>query len=403
MTPTPLCGRSIRSALTFLSLLLGAASIASAQTPPVVLYVPNFNNSTLSEFLVASSGALTAQPTKPTNRNAIEIAVAPNRKFMYVGENGAIDLFTIATDGTATPAPAATITGNVDGLGVDTTGSYLYVLDSSLQQLETYSINQTNGQLTMVTAATITFPSTYVLKGLTIDKNNNLFIGVVNNGSGSGWIQAYKNASSGALVANGTYGAGTGSGLGPSRLITNPAGTMLFAADYFDAGISQFTISGTGTLSLVALPLSTGGGTLPLGLAISPNGSFLLVTNNASVGGVFVYTIGSGASLAAVAGSPFAGGVSNTGVTVDPNGVNVFVSSFGDNSVIRFAMNTSTGVLSSPVVTSGFAGPEFLLSGFLPSVAVTTVPTLPAWGLLLLAMLLAASGVLMYRRAYRKA
>jgi 6-phosphogluconolactonase (cycloisomerase 2 family) len=396
--------RLLRAGLAFVVLVAAAVTPAFAQQK-ILLWVPDRTNNTLGEYEVTpSTGALSAFPPKPTSFSELEVVVSPNLKYLYVGENGGINVFVIDPTGSVVTAPT-TLTGNVQGMAFDTTGSFLYVSisTSGQERIETYSINATTGALTLTSTLAL---SPKLPRGLATDGHGHLFAAIVNDGSNVGYVSAYTMNGNGSLTLIGNTSTGGASGLGPNRLVTNPAGTLLYSSDLVDHAISGFTIAGNGVLSLVGGPVPVGGNTTqPLGLAINPAGTVLLVTDNAaSAVDLYSYTIGAGGVLTGAASSPYnTGGTAPGGVTVDPTGANVFVSNTASASVTRFSLNGTSGVLSSPALTSlaGGASPQFLLAKYAPA-PLSTVPTVSTWMLALLGMLLAASSILVYRRAYSR-
>jgi len=397
-------GRLFRAGLASLVLMAGTVIPALAQQK-ILLWVPDRTNNTLGEYeITPSSGALSAFPAKPTSFSEFEVTISPNLKYLYVGENGGINIFVVDPTGSVVTAPT-TLTGNVQGMAFDATGSYLYVSISSVgtERIESYAVNQATGALTL--NATVAL-SPKLPRGMATDGHGHLYVSIPNDGSNVlGYVSAYTMNANGTLTAIGNFSTGGASGLGPNRLVTNPAGTLLYSSDTFDHAISGFTIAGNGSLSLVGGPIPVGGGSSqPLGLAINPAGSVLLVTDNAAnSANLYSYAIGAGGVLTAAAGSPFnSGGNSPAGLTIEPTGANAFVSNTGSGSVTRFALNGTTGVLSGATTTVTGASPQFLLARFAPAPAVSTVPAVSTWMLALLGMLLAASSILVYRRAYNR-
>jgi len=398
-------GRLLRAGLAFLTLAAAAALPVHAQGQKILLWVPDRANNTLGEYDVnASTGGLTAFPPKPTSFSEFEVQIAPNLKYLYVGENGGINIFAIDPSGSIVAAPT-TLTGNVLGMAFDPLGKYLYVSNGSAGQerIEVYNISSTDGSLSLNSTVPL---SPALPRGLVADGHNHLYVAVPNAGAGTGYVSAYTMNANGSLTAIGNYSTGGASLLGPNRMAVNPAGTLLFASDTFDHAVSGFSIAGSGALSLIGGPVPVGGNTTqPLGITINPAGTVLLVTDNAAgTSNVFSYLIGAGGILTGAAGSPFnTGGLAPSGVTIEPTGANVFISNSASASVTRFALNGTTGVLSAPVITAlaGGASPEFLLAKYAPA-PLSTVPTVSTWVLALLGMLLAATSVLLYRRAYSR-
>src|SRR6516165_9682465 len=70
----------------------------------VLLYVPTQASNQLWEYGVTSgTGALTNYPAQSTSNQPNVVAVTPNNRFMYVGDqDGTIDAFVVNYDGTLT-------------------------------------------------------------------------------------------------------------------------------------------------------------------------------------------------------------------------------------------------------------------------------------------------------------
>jgi 6-phosphogluconolactonase (cycloisomerase 2 family) len=392
------------TALAFL--VLAAAAVPAFAQQKILLWVPDRTTNNLGEYeITPSSGALSPFPPKPTSFSEFEVVISPNLKFLYVAENGGINIFKIDPSGSVVTAPT-TITGNVQGLAFNAAGTILYASISSIgaERLEAYSVDQGTGALTAIPAATVAL-SPKLPRGLASDGNGHLFVAIVNDSTNVGYVSSYTINPNGTLTAIGNFSTGGVSGLGPNRLVINPAGTLLYSSDTFDHAVSGFTIAGNGALTLVGGPVPIGGGSSqPLGLAINPGGNVLLVTDNiAATANIYSFTIGAGGVLTAAPGSPFnTGGATPTGITIEPTGANVFVSNSAPGTVARFALNGTTGVLSSQsIAITGAGSPQFLLARFAPP-PLSTVPAVSTWMLALLGMLLAASSVLVYRRAYRR-
>lgn len=390
-------GQPFRAGVAFLMLMIGAAGAAFAQGK-ILLYVPDRVNSKMAEFgLDSTTGNPVAFPPQSTNNTPWDIAVTPNNKFMYVGDNGGfIDGFVVDSTGATTVIPGAISgAGSVYGLAIDPNGRYLYASDSTGGQIVAFNINQSTGALTQFATYSATLP-----RGMAADQNNHLYVALGSSAS----VAAYTINGDGTLSAIGTAGTGAGSGSGPNRVAVNPTGTLLFASNTFDASVTVFPILSSGALDAAHLnQVTLGAGTQPLGLAVNQTGTVLLVTDFGATSGAGVYAfLISGTSLTPAAGSPFTAGARPTGVTVDPTGRFVYVSNSSSANITQFSLNATTGVLSgaSNTALAGGATPYFLLSRPAPA-GISGVPALSTWSFALLAILLAGSAVLTYRRAYR--
>jgi 6-phosphogluconolactonase (cycloisomerase 2 family) len=146
------------------------------------------------------------------------------------------------------------------------------------------------------------------------------------------------------------------------RVITNPAGTLLFIADQFSAQIFVYQIGTDGSLTAAAnSPFTVA---FPAGnMTTDGLGKYLYFSD--SSGGhtgtqIAAYSIGTGTgsasgALTPVAGSPFAGTNFNMWqVEGDPTGQYLIgttgVDSSVDDNLYVFSIASSTGALSAPVL-----------------------------------------------------
>jgi 6-phosphogluconolactonase len=284
--------------------------------------VPLFNGLVSGFDINATTGALTniagspwASGLGPDER----VAVTPSGQFLYVtdADNDAISGYSIdATTGALTPLagnpfpngnPTVGIYPHPDGLAVDPSGRFLYVI----------------------------FPTTPpgVIIGFTID------------------------STTGAItpISNTPFGTGAS---GPSAIAVS--GNFVYVTQADDASILGFTIN-TSTGALTQLPGSFPTGNNPVAIAIDPlNGGFAYVTN-ANDKTVSAYSINATTgALTAVPGGPFNVGSDPDSVAVgievqadldsvaDPIDVHsfVYVANSGDNNVSGFSVDSSTGALT---------------------------------------------------------
>jgi 6-phosphogluconolactonase (cycloisomerase 2 family) len=164
--------------LTFGTLSSIAAPINSQGTGPAwvaidpsgrFLYAPNkttTNAGTLGEFKIdPSSGALTAGGTQPfiTVGTAPSAAVVePTGKYIFVADSTLNQIFSFTIDSStgelaanAVAVPAATTGTTPVALGVDISGQYLYCVNSGSNDISIFKINLSNGTLSQVGTATV--------------------------------------------------------------------------------------------------------------------------------------------------------------------------------------------------------------------------------------------------------
>jgi 6-phosphogluconolactonase (cycloisomerase 2 family) len=156
----------------------------------------------------------------------------------------------------------------------------------------------------------------------------------------------------------------------PTTLEPNSLNMILIAqipaSDIASTGTAAVTVfnpaPGGGTSNSVIFTTTTGG-VDPQSIAVDPAGKFAYVTNagcdDGFVGYVSMYTINPTTGALASIGPPVSSqDASGNSVTVDPSGKFVYVANLGDDfstdgSVISYAINATTGALTSTGDISG--------------------------------------------------
>jgi 6-phosphogluconolactonase (cycloisomerase 2 family) len=318
---------------TQLTIPLTSADLATAGTYPVVVInpAPGGGASSAVEFTVTSTQA--------------------KNEFLYVAYNGlqSGDIAGFLID------PSS---GQLQSVGpVLQTGDYVYSLAGDPQgqylSLATYfsqgggiainnlPINATDG--TLLTAAAqgsigaccsphyIAFdPSGYYLYD-TVKVN------------GPGLVGTFSlDRSTGALTAVDSSSGGGGGGMAAS-----PAGGYFATSDTgtWDHGplLETYELTADGHL-VSAYSQSAAAGAAPAGVAIDPTGSFVYTANSGD-GTISGYAVSTGAALTPLSGSPFAFGTTLRSIAISPSGTFLFVS--GDTGQVGvFMRNTSSGALT---------------------------------------------------------
>jgi beta-lactam-binding protein with PASTA domain len=351
-------------------------------------YVGDVGSAAISAFSVdPTSGALTAlnpatiqvvpNPTRPGELNGL--AVDPSGNFLYAMGNyvdpnkGVLTgLYAYAinpANGSLTPVAGSPFpSGELpEAIAFDASGGYLYL--SNGIGISAYSIDPTSGALTpQVSAATDSGPVQMVRSG------DYLYVAA----QGSNDIDAFTIDGLGFPDAN-VPGAPFASDNGPTGVVVNPTGSVLYAVGAGSTpgnseSLSGFTINSVnGALTPAGTPMN-----LPTTsfMTIDPQGKFLILAGEL---GVYVYPTDSdtGAIGAAVAGSPFSAGVTSAyvpySISFDPSGKFVYVCNAGPQSLNSgnvpagaidvFTLDSNTGALT-PVVGSPVAAgtnPSFIV------------------------------------------
>ena len=254
-----------------------------------------------------ANGKVTPAPGNPVadalgQNTVVQVLADPKGRFLYSLNTGArsfgiqlgqagIGAYQInRSSGMLTPAPKQIVFSvpRSGFMAIDGTGRFLYQLDTG--GIDIYSIDQSNGNLTLMTGAA-------------------------------------------PMPAVGNFSA------------TSADGRFLF-----NEGNGQVEVYGidqaSGQLTVAAAPISTGGSGGPM--AISADSRFLYVANSAE-GTVAVYSINANGALAQAAGSPFATDAQAAGMSLAPDGKFLYMTfqNTGESHVKGFAVDPAAGVFTA--------------------------------------------------------
>jgi 6-phosphogluconolactonase (cycloisomerase 2 family) len=144
-------------------------------------YVANYNDGTVSQYVIGRGGALAVIPNEPATINTQAgpsyVIVDPSGRYVYVANqgSGSISEYAIGADGALAPigagvTPYSAMTIGQSFLAINAAGTFLYAADSNSENVAQYSIaagGANPGLLTLV--ATYTTGAGTAPYGLTID------------------------------------------------------------------------------------------------------------------------------------------------------------------------------------------------------------------------------------------
>ena len=276
-----------------------------------------------------SSGALRTITSAVAIGDSTPVAMAITSDYyhLYAATQGTnkITHFTIASSGSLTKADSVTVSGVPVSMAISEDNKYLYVV-SSISSSSTASAGVYLWQ----------YP---------------LSSGTIGTGTSTKLTLSTKNSS---------YGTDT---LVPTGVATLVSNTAVFVT-FYDK--SAYNPTGTTTSSanpgwIASIPVSSGtlgtpayyvAGVMPTAVVADPTYRFVYVTdfvNNQLIG----YTITSGYVLNSMLDNPFTAGSEPTAITIDPRGKFIYVANYEDNSVSGYTIDSSTGIPTLSVSSSG--------------------------------------------------
>lgn len=292
------------------------------------------------------------------------IAVHPTGKFMYAANSfeDDISLYDLSDSGAITEVTPRTATGTTPTqVVVDKAGQFLYVANTSSNSISSYSIDSSTGALTPISACSTPNSScpfqigSEALNMAVSPSGNFLYVTIgVSQSSTTGSIEVWPLTA--GVLGQAVQIAATGTT--PSGLAIHPSGNYLYTANFGDNSISEYSIASDGSLGAIGT-VASGLGILssPVMLMIDNAGNFLYVVNQSS-SSVVAYSIGSNGSLALIAGSDVVDtNATPSFIVSDTSGDYFFLGNNVNPSIQSFAVNRSTGVITSVTsITLGGSG-----------------------------------------------
>jgi 6-phosphogluconolactonase (cycloisomerase 2 family) len=347
--------------------LLGNVTIASGLSPVTIavdpsdefVYVGSFNEtgeSTISWFEI-QNGFLFQTGTMPTAGPASLVLshgntpVTHTPRFAYVANfsDNTVSMYQIDPgNGALTPVVTGAGTGTVPtgispcGVAVDPTGRFAYVASFSDNSISMYSIDPSNGALTLVGALVV--PGTNPC-GVAVDPTGRFAYSANSNNT----VSFFTINTNGAL----TLRSQMKSGLGPNSVTIDPSGHFLYTANFQSSNVSMYSIDpGTGALTSLGADKAASAGVFEV--AIDPTASFAYVSNSDTrANNLFAYHISASGSLTFV--EKVDAGTEPDGLAVDPSGEFVYVANTGSTNVSMYSVGPF-GILTSltpPTVPTG--------------------------------------------------
>jgi 6-phosphogluconolactonase (cycloisomerase 2 family) len=244
------------------------------------------------------------------------------------------------------------------GSGTSTAAAFVFAVDttggSTSGTIDGFTLDTTANTLSTTTNYTAPAVPSDTGAGMVVAQGKFLYAGFQSTGQIFGWSIS----SSGGLtaVANSPYSAPFLVGFNPNavaqqNIITNPAGTFLFLSSPSTAQIFVYSVGSDGSLKLVngfAVPFS------PLNLATDGKGKYLYAIDdfvgNHTGSGVAAFSISSTGSLSLVGTYSFPmwqlAGEPSGKYLIGTTGNSVPTSGIDDNHLYVFSINQTTGALT---------------------------------------------------------
>jgi 6-phosphogluconolactonase len=172
------------------------------------------------------------------------------------------------------------------------------------------------------------------------------------------------NAQSGTLTPNGTPSVPTASGAGPRHFAFHPSRPYAYLINELDDTMTAFSYdAATGRLTpihtLSTLPGGASSGSNSTAeVAVHPTGKFLYGSNRGD-NSIVVYTLDQTTGRMTLAGHHPSGGQTPRHFSLDDTGALLFAANRDTNNVVVFSVNPETGRLTEESEVTGVQQPEF--------------------------------------------
>jgi 6-phosphogluconolactonase (cycloisomerase 2 family) len=353
--------------------------VTLAVNATVYAYATNFDDGTVSQYVIGTGGALAplSTATVAAGTKPFAVSVEPTGQYVYVANFAAntVSEYT-RSNGLLTPVGA---TGTVasgahpNGVTIDLANKHAYVVNFGDNTVSQYNID-TIGALTPMAIPTVptgSFPASIVIS------RDHKYAYVANfacSGPGcvaaQGTISQYTVGADGALTPMTPAAVNTGSATSqPNSLIVDSTSAHLYVANAGDGNVSQFNIGAGGGLTFVG---SVNAGTYPFSVTIDPSGRYAYVANtggssNSTVAGsISQYTINASTGvLTPMATAAVPAGIGASSVTVDPTGSYVYATNRGESSLSQFTIAVGGALIPmAPSTVASGLHPTSIATGY---------------------------------------
>lgn len=328
--------RALRRQASAATLILAAGLCAGAAEAQegLFLYVPNFNDDTVSGLELAADGTASVVATvNSVGTTLLTVKVRADQAYVYAPARNTNRVYVIDT-ATNTVVSSVATAAQPSGVTFNTNGTRAYVSNGS-GSVDVFNVDAATGALSAVT--NIDTGGGSGLRQISVSPD------------GSRVYAVDQSLDQVVVIDTGTNTVLTNVTVGdqPLGIAVSPDGSRLYVTNFTDDTLS---IIDAGTNSVTATIGLDFGGTLgrgPDSVAVSPDGRFVYVANR-TTGNVSIVNAATDTTVAVTAAGPQA-----NGVAVSPDGSFLYVSSQGaSDRVNAFTIDPVTGLLTANGTTA---------------------------------------------------
>lgn len=241
-------------------------------------------------------------------------------------------------------------------VSIDRTGKYVFVANYGSGDVSVFPIQPTGG----LGAAQQTDPSGGNAHQILTDASGNyVFVPCL----GDDKVAQYSfDTTTGMLTANGQVA--TANGAGPRHMAFAPNGKHAYLINELNSTLLPLSYdSSTGRLAQLQPPLSTrattGGTNTTAEVVVHPNGKFVYGSNRGE-NNIVVFSIDQTTGMLTLVDHTSTQGMTPRNFTIDPSGTLLYAANQNSNTVVPFSINPTTGRLTPTAAPINVPTPQFV-------------------------------------------
>jgi 6-phosphogluconolactonase len=327
---------------------------ADAGLPKIPYVYVGSGNGVVSVYkLDRTTGALNGQGSTDAGPNPSFLSVDPQHRFLYaVNEGGTAGTSFIAAfeinpaTGLLTPLNRQSSQGSGPAhVSVDQTGHWVFAANYGGGTIAVLPV-LSDGGLGAATDTKTAIPNAHQIQSDATNK----FVLVPSLGSNT--VKQYLfNADAGTLTANATSVFGTDAGAGPRHLALHPNGKFAYLINETNSTLQALAFdSATGRLSglqtVSTLPSGFTGANTCAEVFVHPNGRFVYGSNRGD-DSIVIFAIDTTTGLLTLVGHTKTGGQTPRNFGIDPGGTILLAANQQSNNVVSFRIDPDAGTLTN--------------------------------------------------------
>lgn len=339
---------------------LDAGSPDAGVSGDVWVYVGSGNGRISAYRLGADAGRLDLAGSTAAGANPSYLGFLPRERRVYaVNETtpGQLSAFAVSADGGLALLNRASSSGDGPAhLAVDPTGRWVAAANYGSGHVSVVAL--TDGGLGA--SVDVETPGTYPHQVVFSADGRFAWVPC----KGSDLVAQFRfDASTGQLTANTPASVATAAGAGPRHLALHPGGRWAFLINELDSTLSSYAVGADGTLALAdtksTLPAGFQGANTGAHVVVHPSGRFVYGSNRGD-DSLVVFSLDESTGALTLIGHVKTGGATPRDFTLTPDGSALLVANQGSGTVHAFRVDATTGELVALGLAATVSAPAFV-------------------------------------------